>query len=305
MASQTTWPALDSEGCRESSTTLHLYTQIIGKVQLALTPTMAGWAQAPLRLTARGLASQLLWTGDRSMSIYLDLTGHELRFELSDGARRVMPLEARSVAEFYGGVTTALGELGVEVTIDPMSVEMPEPVSFATDSSHAGYDQSCAGALFQAWTRIGAVFNEFRSGFRGKQTPVELWWGTFDLSVARYSGRAASPPFDRDTIERVAMDAEQSLVGFWPGDAGSPEPVFFSYIYPKPAGIEAATVLPREARWSPEAGEFIVPYELVRGAPDPARALLDFCESTYVVEAQLAGWDRSMLERRPSVRRAA
>ena len=119
--------------------------------------------------------------------------------------------------------------------------------------------------------------------------------------MARYSGRAASPPFDRDTIERVAMDAEQSLVGFWPGDAGSPEPVFFSYIYPKPAGIEKAAILPREALWSPDAGEFIVPYEIVRGAADPARALLDFCQSTYAAGAQLAGWDRSLLERRPSV----
>ena len=301
MASQTIWPALDGEGRHETLTTLHLCTQIIGKVQLALSPTMAGWAQAPLRLTARGLASQLLWTGERSMSISLDLAGNELRFELSNGARRVMPLKARSVAEFYGGVTTALDELGVEVTIEPTSVEMPAPVSFATDTSPAPWDESRVGELFQAWTRIAAVFNEFRSGFRGQQTPVDLWWGTFDLSVARYSGRAASPPFDRDTIERVAMDAEQSLVGFWPGDASSPEPAFFSYIYPKPAGIEKAQILPREALWSPDAGEFIVPYEIVRGATDPARALLDFCESTYAAGAQLAGWDRNLLERPPSV----
>ena len=301
MASQTTWPALDSEDSHETLTTLHLFTQIIGKVQLALIPTMAGWAQAPLRLTARGLASQLLWTGDRSMSISLDLTGHELRFELSDGARQVTPLASRSVAEFYAGVTTTLDDLGVAVTIGPTSVEMPVSVSFATDASHAAYDTSCVGGLFQAWTRIAAVFNQFRSGFRGRQTPVGLWWGTFDLSVVRYSGRPASPPFDRDTIERVAMDAEQSLVGFWPGDESSPEPVFFSHIYPKPAGIEKAAILPRGALWSPDAGEFIVPYEIVRGAADPARALLDFCESTYAAGAQLAGWDRSLLERRPSV----
>ncbi len=305
MTSQTTWPALDSAGCRETLTTLHLYAQIIGKVQLALSPTMAEWAQAPLRLTARGLASQLLWTGDRSLSIALDLTGHELRFELSDGRRQAMPLTARSVADFYSGVMTALDDLGVEVSIDPMSVEMAETVSYATDTTHSAYDESCVGVLFQTWTRIAAVFNEFRSGFRGKQTPVDLWWGTFDLSVARYSGRAASPPFDRDAIERVAMDAEQALTGFWPGDAGSPEPVFFSYLHPKPAGIEAAVVLPREAAWSAEAGEFIVPYESVRRAADPARALLDFCESTYAAGVELAGWDRSLLERRPSVPRLA
>jgi hypothetical protein len=305
MAQQTTWPALDSGAFRDTLTTLHLCAQVVGKVQLALIPSMAGWAHAPLRLTPRGLSTQLLWTGDRAMTIQFDLTGHELRFNLSDGAQRTMSLKPRPVAEFYAGVMATLKELDVEVTIDPTSVEMPECVSFATDTTHAGYDRKCIAALFQTWTRVGAVFDQFRSGFRGKQTPVDLWWGTFDLSVARYSGRTASPPFDRDTIERVAMDAEQSLVGYWPGDELSPEPAFFSYTYPKPAGIEAAVVSPEGALWSPEAGEFIVPYDVIRSADDPARALLDFCESTYAAGARLAGWDRGLLERQPSVGRVA
>jgi hypothetical protein len=305
MAQQTTWPALDFGACRDTLTTLHLSTQVIGKVQLALTPSLAGWAQAPLRLTARGLMTQLLWTGDRSLSIEFDFTRHELRFDLSDGSQRIMPLEPRPVCDFYAGVMATLGELGVAVTIDPTSVEMPEPVSCATDTTHASYDRDCVAALFAAWTRIAAVFDQFRSGFRGKQTPVDLWWGTFDLSVARYSGRAASPPFDGGAIERVAMDAEESLMGFWPGDEHSPEPAFFSYTYPKPVGIESAAVSPAGALWSPEAGEFIVPYDVIRRAADPAGALLEFCESTYAAGARLAGWDRELLERRPSARHVA
>lgn len=305
MAQQTTWPALDSEACRDTIATLHLYAQVIGKVQLALSPSQAEWAQAPLRLTARGLSSQLLQTGARSMTIAFDLTGHELRFDLSDGAQRTLPLEPRTVADFYGAVMAALRELGVEVTIDPASVETTTPLSLATDAAHASYDHACVASLFQAWTAIGAVFDRFRSGFRGKQSPVDLWWGTFDLSVARFSGRAASPPFDRDTIERVAMDAEQSLVGFWPGDEVTPAPGFFAYTHPKPAGIESATLAPEGALWSPEAGEFVVPYAVVALAPDPARALLDFCESTYAAGARLGGWDRALLERPSSMGRVA
>ena len=303
MAQQTTWPALDSGACRDPLTTLHLSTQVIGKVQIALTPSMAAWAQAPLRLTARGLMTQLLWAGDRSLSIEFDLTSHELRFDLSDGARRVMALEPRPVCEFYAGVMAALEELGVEVTIDPMSVEMPESVSCATDTSHSSCDRDCLASLFQTWTRVAAVFDQFRSGFRGKQTPVDLWWGTFDLSVARFSGRAANPPFDCGAIERVAMDAEQSLVGFWPGDERSPEPAFFAYTYPKPAGVETVAVAPAGAFWSPEAGEFIVPYDVIRRSADPPAALLSFCESTYAAGARLAGWDRDRLERSPSAPR--
>jgi len=239
------------------------------------------------------------------MTIRFDLIGHELRFDLSDGTQKTVPLGPRPVAELYADVMATLHALGVGVTIDPRSVEMAETVSFATDTAHAAYDRGCIGSLLQVWTRVGAVFDQFRSGFRGKQTPVDLWWGTFDLSVARYSGRPASPPFDRDAIERVAMDSEQSLVGFWPGDETSPDPAFFSYTYPKPAGIEAALVAPEGAAWSGEAGEFIVPYDVIRSAVDPARALLDFCESTYAAGAQLAGWDRGLLEREPSVRRVA
>ena len=214
MAQQTTWPALDSGACRDTLTTLHLSAQVIGKLQLALTPSLAGWAQAPLRLTARGLTSQLLWTGERSLSIEFDFVRHELRFDLSDGAGRIMALEPRPVSEFYAGVMATLRELDVAVTIDPTSVEMPESVSCATDTTHRSYDRECVASLFQTWTRVAAVFDRFREGFRGRQTPVDLWWGTFDLSVARYSGRAASPPFDRGAIEREAMAAEESLGGF-------------------------------------------------------------------------------------------
>ena len=180
---------------------------------------------------------------------------------------------------------------------------MPKVVSCATDTTHASYDRECVASLFQTWTRVAAVFDRFRGGFCGRQTQVDLWWGTFDLSVARYSGRAASPPFDRGAIEREAMTAEESLVGFWPGDEQSPEPAFFSYTYPKPAGIESAAVSPAGALWSPEAGEFIVPYEVIRRAPDPSQALLEFCESTYAAGARL-GRLGPRVARAPAVRGA-
>ncbi len=305
MAQQTPWPALELEGCRDTLTTLHLYAQVIGKVQLALTPRQAGWANAPLRLTPRGIATQLLWPDARGLSIGFDFAVHQLRFELSDGTRRALLLEPRSVADFYAAVMATLTELGVDLTIDPTSVETGAPVSLSTDATHASYVRGCVAALFQAWTRVAAVFDRFRSGFCGKQTLVDLWWGTFDLSVVRYSGRAASPPFDSGAIERVAMDAEQSLVGFWPGDDTSPAPVFFSYTYPKPAGIDAAAVTPPGAQWSPEAGEFIVPYETIRRSADPAGALLGFCESTYSAGSHLAGWDRATLERQRTANRVA
>ena len=305
MAQQTPWPALEFEGCRDTLTTLQLYAQVIGKVQLALTPLQAGWANAPLHVTSRGIASKVMWPDARGLSIGFDFIVHQLRFELSDGTRRALLLEPRPVADFYAAVMATLAELGVDVTIDPTSVETAAPVSLSADTAHASYDRTCVAALFQAWTRINAVFDRFRSGFCGRQTPVDLWWGTFDLSVVRYSGRPASPPFDAGAIERVAMEAEQSLVGFWPGDDASPAPVFFSYIYPKPAGIDAATVTPPGAQWSPEAGEFIVPYETIRRSADPTRALLGFCESTYGAGTRLAGWDRATLERHPAADRIA
>jgi Family of unknown function (DUF5996) len=304
MTGQRPWPALDYETCRDSFTTLHFYTQVIGKVQLALTPPMAQWAQAPLRLTARGLMTQMLWTGDRAMSIHLDLTGHELRLDLNDGSRRIIGMKPCTVADFYENVLEALAELGVSVTINPMSVEMAHPVSCAEDVEHSSYDHACVQTLHRALTTVGSVLDEFRSGFAGKQTPVNFWWGTFDLSVARFSSRPASPPLGAGLIERVTADAEQATVGFWPGNDDTPEPAFFAYTYPKPAGLEEAEVAPAGAAWNEAAGEFILSYEAVRSADDPRRALLEFCESTYAAGAGLAGWDRQALERKP-VGRAA
>ena len=305
MAQHSSWPDLDAAACRDTMTTLHLMTQVIGKVQLALTPSQAEWAQAPLHLTARGLESQLLWPDDRGLSLGLDLVAHDLRLESTTGQRRVVPLAPGPIAGFYAAVLGALAELDVQVVLEPTSVETRTPVALSTDDSPRGYEPRCAFALHQAWTRAAAVFDRYRSGFRGKQTPVSLWWGTFDLSVTRFSGRPASPPYDSGRIERAAMGAEQSLVGFWPGDETSPAPVFFAYTYPKPPGLETAAVSPPGAGWSDDVGEFVLPYETVRTAADPAARLLDFCESAYAAGARLAGWDRAGLERRPSAPRAA
>jgi len=297
MASEQTWPALDADRCHQTLTTLHLATQIVGKVQLALRPAMAHWAQAPLRLTARGLATHLLAAGDTTLTLTFDLLAHELRFETSDGDQRVVGLDPCTLADFYDRVMGVLDDLGVAVRIDPVTVVTLEPVRCDTDTAARDYDRECATAYFQALTRMAPVFEQYRSGFWGKQTPVSLWWGTFDLAVTRYSSRPARPPQDAGVIERVAMDAEQAIVGFWPGDEQTPNPSFFATTYPKPAGLEMAEVAPADAHWDDELGQFVLSYDAVRAQADPAAALLEFCESTYAAGARLGRWDRSLLER--------
>ncbi len=303
-AASKAWPALDHEECRPTWTTLHRYSQVVGKVQLALTPSLPHWEQAPLRLTARGLVTQLLWTGDRALSIYLDLTGHELRLDLSDAGRRILSLGSGTIADFYDKVTEALDELDVSVTIDPMTVMLPEPVSCATDTTHGVYDQRCVRSLMQVFTTAGAVLDDFRAGFSGHQTPAGLYWGGFDLSVTRYSGRAAGPPLEAGPIERAAMDAQQSTAGFWVGDDHAPEPVFFSSMYPEPAGLATAAVRPAAAVWNADAGQFLLPYDAVRRTDDARAALLEFFQSTFAAGAELGGWDRAARERRPHIQRA-
>ncbi len=305
MAQQTTWPALESGACRDTLITLHLSAQVIGKLQSALTPSLAGWAQAPLRLTARGLATQLLWTGDRSMSIEFDFTRHELRFDLSDGAGRIMALEPRPVSEFYAGVMATLRELGVTVTIDPTSVEMPESVSCATDTTHRSYDRECVASLFQTWTRVAAVFDRFREGFRGRQTPVDLWWGTFDLSVARYSGRAASPPFDCGAIEREAMAAEESLVGSWPGDEQSPERGVLLIHLPQARRHRVGRSVARGRPLEPRSRRVHRALRCHPAGCGPVAGAARVLRVDHAAGARLGGWDRASLERRPSAERVA
>jgi hypothetical protein len=299
------WPSLPYERWKGTRTTLHLYAQIVGKVRVALTPTMPQWANSPLQLTARGLTTGPLWGGGHAVQLDLDLLSHELVLTDEGGSRRALPLTSGVLAEVYADLLDALRRLGVTVTLDSRAADLPQPVDFATDTEHREYDTAWAERFLGVLSRVGAVLTRYRAGFWAKQTPVDLWWGSFDLSVTRFSGRPASLTPDMDLVRRVAMDAEQSAAGFWPGHERWPEAAFFAYTYPKPEAIEATPVKPAGARWSAELGEFVLSYEDVAAAPVPADALLEFFQSTYEAGATLAGWDRGLVERRPPLRRPA
>ena len=292
-----TWPALEPSACGPTFSTLHLYTQTVGKIQLALRPSLPQWEQAQLRLTPRGFATQLLLLPDgRTMTIAVDVLAGRVVVETSDGQGEGFPLAAGAIADFYGSVFRILDRLGAPVSVDPATVLLPETLSLAADTAPRAYEPACATAWFQALTAAAGVFDEFRAGFWGKQTPVGLWWATFDLSVTRFSSRPARPPQDAGHIDQVALDAEQATVGLWPGDS-SAGARFFAYTYPSPRGLGIAPVRPDDAMWDDDLGQYVLSYDAVREASDPQAALLAFCESTYDAGARLGKWDRRLLDR--------
>ena len=289
------WPELPYEAWRPTRDTLHMYLQVIGKVRLALAPMEPQWAQVPLYVTARGLNTSPLPHAAGVFDIDVDLTDHAVSVRAAHGGIERIPLEPRSVADFYRELMGALERAGVpvEITLEPQ--EVPEPIPFTEDTVHASYEPEWANRFWRALVSADAVMKEHRARFLGKTSPVHLFWGALDLSYARFSGRSAEPPPDADLITRYSADAEQICAGFWPGDGRHPEPGFFSYAFPHPEGLDKAEIAPADAGWSPELGEFLLPYEAVRTAPDPHRALLDFLETTYRAPAGLAGWDPALV----------
>lgn len=296
---ETQWPELPWNAWKDTAKTLHLFTQVIGKVRLGLMPVMAEWAQVPLTLTSRGIASLAMPTQFGSIDIFFDFISHEIIFKTSTGKEISFQLKNHSVAEFYHRVRDILEKLEVKIHINPMSVEMAQPVRMDLVHEHNTYEGTSAQKWWQLQISVAEVFDIFRGGFWGKQTPVNFYWGSFDLAVTRYSGKYVLPQPGFDVIYRVAMDAEQASVGFWPGDDLSPEPVFFAYTYPKPDGIENSDIGIPLAKWVKEKGEFILPYESIRISKDPKKELLEFCNSVYQTGARLAGWDTDNLNRRP------
>jgi hypothetical protein len=294
-------PELHWADWKETAATLHLFTQIIGKIRLELMPMQAEWGQVPFHVTSRGLASIGMPVQYGCLDIEFDLISHSIKFYLNNGKKASFSLEENSVADFYLKVMDVLNYFGVTVKINPMTVEMPDPLRLDLDEDHNTYDREAVQRFHCILVFINNVFNEFRSRFSGKQTPVNFFWGSFDLAVTRFSGKICDPQPGQDLIYRVAMDAEQSTAGFWPGDDSFPEASFFAYTYPKPKGIEKAKLSPDPAKWSKKKGEFILPYEAVRNSADPAKALLGFCETTYRAGASLAGWDVETLEHKPPV----
>ena len=288
-----TWPALPYDEWRQTRDTLHMYTQVVGKLRLALSPFEPQWGHVPLYLTSRGLSTSPMPVGERTMDAELDLIGHEVVLRASDGVIERRQLGG-SVAGFYADVLRMLQRMEVDAAITPVPAEVSDPIPFPDDRTHRTYVREHAGRFFEVLSRVDSVLKEHRARFRGKVTPVQFYWGTFDLAVTRYSGRAVEPPRDRGVIARVSGDAEVICAGWWPGDDRRPEPAFFAYGYPAPAGIEKAAIGPDAAAWSQAAGEFLLPYEEVRSSSDPRGAIHQFLDSTYLAAAEMMGWDRSL-----------
>jgi hypothetical protein len=290
------WPRLPYEEWRDTYATLHLYTQVVGKIRLALSPMMNEWWQVPLYVTARGLTTSPIPYGMRTFEIDFDLVDHELVARTSDGETRTLALIPRTVADFYRHVMLLLDTLDIHVQIRPVPVEIPSPTPFERDTQHRAYDAAQVHRFFEVLRRMDIVFKRFRARFTGKCSPVHFFWGSFDLAVTRFSGRLAPPRPGADRINRIAYDEEVQSLGFWPGspDTGA---VVYAYFAPEPAGFSEVLPSPEGAYYIPELREFVLPYEVARTAPQPEEAILAFAESTYAAGAALARWDRAALER--------
>ncbi|HEX6102690.1 MAG TPA: DUF5996 family protein [Alphaproteobacteria bacterium] len=295
------WPSLPLPEWDDTRATLHLWTQIVGKVRLAQAPLINHWWQVPLYVTARGLTTSAMPYGAHSFQMDFDFIDHQLLIATSRGQIERIALQPRSVAEFYREVMARLRALGLEVRIWTMPVELENPVAFERDEAHASYDAAAAHRFWRALVHIDRVLTAFRARFLGKVSPVHFFWGSFDMAVTRFSGRRApthpGAPNIADFVTREAYSHECSSCGFWPGGPGMPEAAFYAYAYPAPAGFDNAPVRPAGAYFHQGLSEFILPYEAVRRAEDPDAALMQFLQSTYVAAADLGGWDRAALER--------
>ena len=299
--SQAPWPELPTAAWRDTCATLQLWTQIVGKIRLAKSPWLNHSWHVALYVTPRGLTTSPVPDGPRSFQIDFDLIDHRLRISTSDGTQRGFALLDHSVASFYVATLAALGELGIAVAIDEMPNELPDPIKFSEDTAHASYDADAVRRFLQILVNSDRVFKQFRTGFLGKASPVHFFWGSFDLAVTRFSGRRAprhpgGVPHLPDAVAHEAYSHEVSSAGFWPGSGAIDYPAFYCYAYPEPSGFRTTKARPDAAFFSEALGEFILPYDAVRTAADPDKALLDFLQSTYEAAANAAKWDRNALE---------
>lgn len=274
-----------------------MWTQIVGKVRLEQTPLVNHWWNVPLYVSARGLTTTAMPYEERFFEMEFDFIDHDLVITCSDGVSRRVRLEPKSVATFYQQTMSALSEVGIEVHIWKMPVEIPDPIPFHQDEQHASYDPEYVNRLWEVLRSSDRVLQDFRSRFVGKCSPVHFFWGSFDLAVTRFSGRPAPPRPDADSITREAYSHEVISHGWWPGHGPLGKPAFYSYTAPAPEGLSEAPVKPEQAFYSKDLGEFVLLYDDVRTAPDPDAALMDFLQTTYEAGATLAKWDRASLER--------
>ena len=295
------WPPLPYPAWKDTCQTLQLWMQIVGKIRGALTPWVNHSWHVPLYLTANGLTTGPIASPAAVFEIDFDFLHHKLSIRNSDGKTAEINLHPVSVAAFYNAVMAKLQWLGIDVQIDPMPNEIPDAIAFPEDQVHASYDADAAQRFWRVLLSSHLVFSHFRTGFLGKVSRVHFFWGSFDLAITRFSGRKAPPhpggiPHLSNEIVREAYSHEVSSAGFWPGGGVIEEPAYYSYAYPAPPGFASAPVRPSQAYFHETLGEFILPYEAVRTAPDPAVMLMDFLQSTYVAAADLGNWDRAELE---------
>jgi hypothetical protein len=297
----TTWPSLPLAEWQDTYETLHMWTQIVGKIRLTLAPKINHWWHSTLYVTPRGLTTSSIAYGTRTFEISFNFLEHQLQIDTSDGTSRRIALVSRSVADFYQDVMGALRALGIDVHIWTMPQEVQEPIPFDQDYKHAAYDAEYAQRFWRILLQADRIMTAFRSRFIGKSSPVHFFWGSFDLAVTRFSGRCAPEhpggvPNMADWVTREAYSHEVSSCGFWPGGGAVVEPIFYAYAYPTPGGFADYPIQPKEAFYNSQMGEFILPYEAVRQADNPDEVLQSFLQSTYEAAANLGNWERAALE---------
>jgi hypothetical protein len=294
------WPALPYADWADTCRTLHLWTQVVGKVRLAVTPWLNHSWQVPLYLTARGLTTGVIYVGTRPLEMEFEFVARRLSIR-TDGSIAEVALAPMSVADFHAQVMAALDGLGRLVAINPVPNELPDAIPFTEDRAPRAFDADRAERFWRVLLQTDRLLKLFRTGFLGKASPVHFFWGSFDLAVTRFSGRSAPPhpggvPHLPDAVAREAYSHEVSSAGFWPGSPGAEQAAFYSYAWPEPPGYRETPVRPAEARFDTGLGEFVLPYDAVRRAADPDAFLLSFLTSTYAAAADRAGWDRAALE---------
>jgi Family of unknown function (DUF5996) len=296
------FPSLPLAEWQDTYTALHLWTQIVGKIRLALSPKINHWWQSTLYITPRGLTTGTIPSKPHTFEIRFDFIDHQLHIEASDGAIQKIDLIPRSTADFYQAVMAALKAIHIEVSIWTMPQEIADPIPFDQDARHFAYDSEYAHRFWQILVQVDRIMTTFRANFIGKSSPVHFFWGSFDLAVTRFSGQTAPQhpggvPGMADWVTREAYSHEVSSCGFWPGGGEITDPVFYAYAYPEPEAFQTYPVQPKEAFYHSQMHEFVLPYETVRQTADPDAILLTFLQSTYEAAASLGKWDRASLER--------
>ena len=286
MRDASAWPDLPYDVWKETCDTIHMYSQVPGKIRLALAPPEPEWQHTALYVNSRGLTTGPIPYGDRTFELQFNFLTHYFEITTSDGPTASFPLEPRTVADFYAEVMASLRGLGIDVAIKPMPQEVPHPIPLDTDTTHDTYEEGEVAKFWTILSRVDSVIREFRAPFAGRQTLVQFFWGTFDLSYTRFSGRPAKPPPGVNMIMRESMDAEEVCFGFWFGDQRFGEPAFYSYTYPKPGDIGQAKIRPDQGAWNEQAGLFIFRYADARAAASPKDAILEFLQSCYEVSAR-------------------